>query len=295
MCSSDLSKTDGGLLGVIDLASKDGKMFEKVNWSWDLGVASGWVILIGSLFHHLFPLTASQDVVQRYVTTKDEAGAARAIWLNSFVSVAATGTFFLIGSALFAYYKQNPDKLDPTLPNDAIFPFFIVSALPDGIAGLVIAGILAAAQSTLSSSINSIATSVVTDFQHRLQPDRADRFYLKSARWVSVIVGAVGTGIAHLMATTDIRSLYTAFLEVIGLFGGTLSALFILGIFSRKASGFGVLSGALASCTGVVIIRFSHPLNAYAYAPIGLTICIAVGLLASLAAPERKNLAGLTI
>jgi len=253
------------------------------------------VILIGSLFHYIFPLAASQDVVQRYITTKDEAGAARAIWLNSLVSVAATTTFFLIGTALFAYFRQHPDRLDPTLRHDAIFPFFVVSALPAGGAGLVIAGLLAAAQSTLSSSINSIATAVVTDFQQRLQPARPDRFYLRSARWVSVVAGVVGTGIALVMARTDIRSLYTSFLEVIGLFGGTLSGLFLLGIFSRRASAGGALAGAIVSSGVLVLMRLVHPVNAYAYAPIGLLTCFAVGWLASLLAPERKNLSGLTV
>lgn len=290
-----LLRVEGGFFGALEIASRYDKLFEKVSWNWDLGVASGWVIVIGSLFHHIFPLAASQDVVQRFITTKDEAGAARAIWLNSFVSIAATSIFFLIGTALFAYYREFPAQLDPTLQNDAIFPYFIITALPAGVAGLVIAGILAAAQSTLSSSINSIATAVVTDFQHRLQPARPDRFYLKSARIISVVVGVVGTGVAHLMATTDIRSLYTAFLEVIGLFGGTLSALFLLGIFSRNVSGRGALFGAVASCVVVVLVRFTVPLNAYAYAPIGLTTCVLVGWLASFLFPESKNLKGLTI
>lgn len=290
-----LTRIEGGLGGALTVASQHDRLFEKVSWSWDLGIASGWVILIGSLFHHMFPLTASQDVVQRYITTKDEAGAGKAIWLNSFVSVAATATFFLIGTALFAYFRQYPERLDPALRHDAIFPYFVVSALPAGIAGLVIAGILAAAQSTLSSSINSIATAVVTDFQHRLQPGKSDRHYLVSARWVSLVVGVVGTGIAQAMATTDIRSLYTTFLEVIGLFGGTLSGLFVLGMFSVRASAKGALVGAILSCAALIYLRQNYLLNAYAYAPIGLTTCVTVGWLSSLLLPERKNLSGLTI
>jgi solute:Na+ symporter, SSS family len=288
-------RIEGGLSSALVTASDYGHLFEKVNWDWDVGIASGWVILIGSLFHHLFPLTASQDVVQRYITTKDEGGAARAIWLNSIVSVAATATFFLIGTALFAYFRQFPEKLDPHLSNDAIVPFFIVSALPAGLAGLVIAGILAAAQSTISSSINSIATVVVTDFQYRLQPRRLDGFYLSSARWVSVVVGLVGMGIAQLMATSDIRSLYTAFIEVIGLFGGALSGLFLLGVFSRHASARGAFAGTIISVGVLLYARSFHSLNAYAYAPIGVIVCVSVGWLVSFTAPERKNLSGLTV
>lgn len=286
---------DGGLSSTLVTASEYRHLFEKVSWDWNVGIASGWVILIGSLFHHLFPLTASQDVVQRYITTRDEDGAARALWLNSIVSVAATATFFLIGTALFAYFRQVPEKLDPNLSNDAIVPFFIVSALPAGLAGLVIAGILAAAQSTISSSINSIATVVVTDFQHRLQPNRSDGFYLSSARWVSVGVGLMGMGIAQLMATSDIRSLYTAFIEVIGLFGGILSGIFLLGVFSRHVSARGALAGSIISGGVLLYARSFHSLNAYAYAPIGVIVCVSVGWLVSFTAPERKNLSGLTV
>lgn len=159
-----LWQVDGGWSGAWQVASEEGKFFASVNWSWDLTVASGWVILLGSLFHNLFPYTASQDVVQRYLTTRDERTAARGIWLNALVSVPAQAVFFALGTALYVFYRQHPMQLDSGLQNDAILPFFIVSQLPVGLAGLVVAGLFAASQSTLSSSLNSIATAWVTDW-----------------------------------------------------------------------------------------------------------------------------------
>lgn len=291
-----LQNVEGGIGSAVRLATDGEHFFETVNWSWDLTVASGWVILIGSLFHNLLPYTASQDVVQRYVTTKDQAGAARGIWLNALVSVPAQAVFFALGAALYVFYKQHPARLATTLQNDAIFPFFLMSELPVGVAGLVVAGIFAAAQSTLSSSLNSIATAYVTDFHRRLWPAQGDRSYLRAARVATLGVGVTGIGIALVMAGTDIRSIYTTFLEVLGLLGGTLSGLFLLGIFSRRASGRGALIGAVFSAVVVFTVRYTHPLNVYAYAPIGLTSCVLAGWLVSLMLlPVRKNLAGLTI
>ena len=291
-----LAQVEGGLGETIRVAVEGRHLFETVNWSWDLTVASGWVILIGSLFHNLFPYTASQDVVQRYMTTPDQKTAARGIWLNAAVSVPAQAVFFAIGTALYVFYKQQPSRLEASLQNDAIFPFFIMSELPVGVAGLVVAGIFAAAQSTLASSMNSVATTYVTDFHRRRRPALTERSYLRVARVVTMVVGVAGTGIALLMAGTDIRSIYSTFLEILGLLGGTLTGLFILGIFSRRASGRGALAGALLSATIVLFVRMTHPLNVYAYAPIGLSACVVIGWLMSLVMPAgSRNLHGLTI
>lgn len=291
-----LFRVDGGLTEVVRSGAEGRHFFETVNWSWDLTVASGWVILIGSLFHNLFPYAASQDVVQRYVTTPDQRAAARGIWLNALISVPAQAVFFAIGTALYVFYQQHPARLAPTLQNDAIFPFFIMAELPAGVAGLIVAGIFAAAQSTLSSSMNSIATTYVTDFHHRLRPHLDDRACLLIARVVTLVVGIVGTVLALLMAATDIRSIYSTFLEILGLLGGTLTGLFLLGIFSRRAHGSGALFGAVASAVIVFTVRSIQPLNVYAYAPIGLTACVAIGWLTSAVfAGAPRNLEGLTV
>lgn len=196
-----LSRVEGGVSETIRVATEGQHLFESVNWSWDLTVASGWVILIGCLFHNLLPYTASQDVVQRYVTTANEKTAARSIWLNAIVAVPAQAMFFAIGTALFVFYKQMPERLDVTLQNDAIFPYFVMSELPAGIAGLIVAGIFAASQSTLSSSMNSIATAYVTVVHRRLRPSLSDQACLRAARVVTVVVGMIGIGVAIVMAS----------------------------------------------------------------------------------------------
>lgn len=287
---------EGGWSNTIQIASEGGRFFESVDWSWDLTVASAWVIMIGALFHHLLPYAASQDVVQRYLTTSDERTAARGIWLNALMSVPAQAAFFVIGTGLYVFYRQHPERMDVTLHNDAVFPFFVVSELPLGLAGLIVAGIFSASQSTLSSSMNSIATAYVTDFYRRLAPARTDAQCLSAARWVTVLVGLIGIAIAMVLAKTDIRSAYETFIQILGLLGGVLSGLFILGIFTRGATGAGAIAGALISATVLFVIRWHQPLQVFAYAPIGLLTCVSSGWLLSFVLPSRrKELTGLTI
>jgi len=286
---------DGGWGNAIQIAAEGNRLFESVDWSWDLTVASAWVIMIGALFHNLLPYAASQDVVQRYLTTADEATAARSIWLNAILSVPAQAAFFLIGTGLYVFYRQQPERMDVTLQNDAVFPYFVVSELPMGLAGLIVAGIFSASQSTLSSSMNSIATAVVTDFYRRLAPMKTDAQCLSAARWVTVVVGGIGVLFALVLARTDIRSAYETFIQILGLLGGVLSGLFVLGIFTRRATGAGAIAGALISATLLFAIRWQQPLQVFAYAPIGLLACVASGWLLSLILPsKRRELSGLT-
>jgi solute:Na+ symporter, SSS family len=141
----------GGLGAFVDTATDAGK-FNMFNWTLDPSTAANafWVIMIGNLFVNLVPYTSDQAVVQRYLTTSSECKAAQAIWMNAVLAIAFTFLFFAIGTALFVFYRMNPQKLDPLQTTDSIFPSFIVRNLPVGVAGLVIAGIFAAAQSTVS-------------------------------------------------------------------------------------------------------------------------------------------------
>ncbi|MDH3652042.1 MAG: sodium/solute symporter, partial [Saprospiraceae bacterium] len=141
-----------------------------------------WVVLLGGFATNLIQYGSDQTVVQRYLTTKDEASAARSIWTGAWLSVPATLIFFGLGTLLFVFYKVHPQALNISLNQpDAIFPWFIVNELPNGISGLLIAAVFAASMSSLDSSMNSVSTVVITDFVKRLQSDREEQVYLKQA------------------------------------------------------------------------------------------------------------------
>jgi Na+/proline symporter len=205
-------------------------------------------VLFGGLGANLISYGSDQVVVQRYLTTKDEKSAANSVWISAIMTVPASIIFFGLGTALYVFYKEQPQLLDVSLDiSDAIFPHFIVAELPQGVAGLLIAGIFAAAMSSLDSSMNSVATVITTDFYQRFRPDSEEHTRLKIAKWATGIVGVSGTIFALFMASWDIKSLWDQLNTFIGLFAGGLGGLFLLGICTRKANGAGAVIGLVMS------------------------------------------------
>lgn len=289
--------TDGGWDAFWSTAISADKL-HMFNWTLDPSEEANafWAILVGSLFVNLIPYTSDQTVVQRYMTTPNETDAKRAIWTNALMVVPSTALFFAIGTALFVFYRQSPEKLDPSQSTDAIFPAFIVQNMPAGVAGLVIAGIFAAAQSTVSSSLNSVTTALMTDFYSRFGGQVTAAGGLRMARWITALIGVFATGAALVLARLDVESLWDAYLSLVGLAGSGLAGLFALGIFTRRTHGAGALVGALGSA-GVLYWAERHAdLHFLLYAAVGFISCVVLGWLASLCLPApRKSLSGLTI
>jgi SSS family transporter len=285
---------EGGFSGLMATAVAHDK-FHTFNWTWDWATTAVWVVVVGNLLANLVPYTADQTVVQRYLTTSNEEEAAQSIWTNAALTIPAAFVFFGLGTALFVFYEANPGALDPALQTDAIFPLFIVQQLPVGISGLLIAGIFAAAMSSLDSSMNSVATVAVTDFYHWFDTGSPEQVRLRMARWITVGLGALATGAGLFLATYEIRSLWELFLEYIGLFGGSLAGLFVLGIFTRRGHGAGALVGAVVSAIVLYLVRTLTDVHFFLYGGIGILTCVLVGYLASVMLPaKRKNLDGLT-
>lgn len=279
---------------MFDIASSEQKFFQNMSWGWDIFAATAPVIFIGTLLQNLIPYTASQDVVQRYLTTKDQRQARRAIMSNAWLSVPGSMLFFALGTALFVFYRTMPGRLDPTVTTDAIFPLFMVRELPAGLAGLVVAGIFAAAQPT--SNLNSMATALVTDFYQRTKPGVSDADVLRWAQRLTVIGGIIGTGLALYLARLQTASLWDMFMKLIGLTGGALAGLFALGIFTTRANGRGALVGAAASVIVLYLVQQHTAISFFLYGGTGILTCFAVGYLASLVIPDPvKSLDGLTI
>lgn len=298
----------GGLLAFIMLvvgagsagidAALDADKLNIANFNLDVTSAqiAVWVIILGAIGQNLSSYTADQAVVQRYMTTPDAKLAARSIWTNAFLVLPASLLFFGLGTALFAYFHQNPGQLDPTRTTDQILPLFIATQMPVGIAGLIIAGIFAAAQSTVSTSMNSTATTVVTDFMRRFNVCKTDKGYFRAARALTVLIGVAGTLIGLIFVDPDIMSLFDEFLKVIGLFMGVLGGLFVLGVLTRRANGPGAFVGALVGAAMMFYLWKYTKVNGYIYTTMGIATCFFVGLLASFVISSKpKDITGLTI
>lgn len=289
------SRIEGGPAAIAEIARDDHKLFESLQWSsFDItdGTTSAIVLFIAFFFNSFVSYTSSQDVVQRYVTTPDIAAARRSLKVTMWMSLFGSLVFFVLGVAIYAFYKNHPGELDPAMGTvDSILPFYVMQQLPTGVSGLVIAAIFAAAQSTISSSLNSIATTGVKDIDSRLiRPGRDDRTYLRTAQVIVVAAGSIGIGVALWMAGSNIESAFKTFNSLIGLTAGSLGGLFAVGVFTRRTRGPAALVGALTGFATVLTLHLTKaPVTGLLYAFIGFTVCFLVATLAGLLGPARMS------
>ena len=168
--------------------------------------------------------------------------------------------------------------------------------MPIGLAGLIVAGVFAAAQSTVSTSMNSTATSIVTDFLRPFGVCNSEDGYLRAARFCTFLLGVIGTLFGLVFVNPEIKSLFDTFIKVIGLFMGVLGGLFVLGALSRKANATGAMIGAVCGAGVMFSLWNFTSVNGYLYTASGITSCVVVGFLAShLFGEPRQDLNGLTI
>jgi len=289
-------RVDGGLGGIIHQAAEAGK-FHAFSDTWSYSAPAVWVLALGAAVGNFGVYTTDQALVQRYMSTPTLRQSKAALWTSALGGIPTGLLFFFLGTALWAFYRQHGGLPDGQ-SGDAVFPIFIVQQLPAGVSGLLIAGIFAAAMSTIDSGVNSITAAVTTDFVRRFRPAISDRRLLRLARVLTVVAGAVGTALALTLATWEIRSQYSFFLVVLGLFTGGLAGLFALGLFTRRASAAGGLIGAAASAALIGVIQ-ARPewfaIHKQLYGVVAFGACIVAGYVASLLLPSRKNLEGLTV
>lgn len=256
-----VANVDGGFGAITETLSNKSK-FLNVDWSMKeaanigSGTKSGWLFFFGFLFAALPNYTSGQDVVQRYVTTPTEKEAARSLWMNIFMTLVGSAIFFALGTALYVYYNANPVRLDPTMSaNDGILPFYIMQNLPIGVSGLIVAGVFAAAQSTISSSLNSLATAFVTDYYGRvISPQSSDKQRLKVARNVVISIGIVGVLTSIWVANQELKSAFDTFNMFVGFILGPLAAMFALGVFTKRVSGKACLIGSASGSLAIIAI-----------------------------------------
>lgn len=286
---------DGGLHQMITMAEKANKL-SFIRWELNVNDLTFLVMIAYWIGGGLVPYTSDQAIIQKYLTTKDEKSAARGVWTNAALVVASSLLFFAIGTALFAFYNQYPQKLNPQLASsEAVFPWFIVNELPTGIRGLVTAGVFAAAMSSLNSSMNSMSAAVVTDYRE-WKKDLSAKRALLLAKVFTAFFGLLGTAMALFMFIWEVGSLWDLIRKLTGLLTGGLAGLFILGIFTTRANARGALIGLMGSSIIQYYISNFSKLHFMVYSFTGIASCFVIGYLASfLFSSSAKNLDGLTV
>lgn len=287
-----MTNTEGGTSAFFDIGMANDK-FRLFDWSIDYKNATFWVVILGGLANNLISYSSDQTVIQRYLTTKDEKSAARGILTNGLMSVFVTIAFFTIGTGLYTFYKTHPAALDISMAKgDAIFPFFMMSQLPAGLAGLLIAAIFAATMSTIASNINSISTAFTVDFFKKFNPSSSDTKTLKVARWTVAVSGALGMGIAILMAMVDIQSLLDYFNTILGLLSGGIGGLFVMGIFFPRVNSVAALIGFICGTGTVFYMNYYTDVNFLLFGFVSLVVSVVVALLLSFVFPNKEERVG---
>jgi solute:Na+ symporter, SSS family len=227
----------GGLGQVIEVAREKDK-FSLGSFEWNLSERTFWTVAILGVVNWLAIYSGDQNMVQRYAAAKSLHAARRATAIFSTLALPMWAMFFFVGTTLFVYYASFPDPVVDTLAADQVLPYFVLTRVPAGLAGLVVAAVMAAAMSSLDSGINSISTVVVVDLMKPfLARNRPDAYYLKTARVIAAVVTTLAVLGAIVFSRIEKESMNDVSLIVTSVFGGCLMGLFLLGFFTRRVDG----------------------------------------------------------
>lgn len=235
-----------------------------VTWDWNPNNDKAlWVLIIHATFLNMAALGTDQDLTQRMLTCPDLKRSRRSLLFNAFVGLPVVCLFLFIGSLLFLYFDQQPYGVPQAIQEntDRVFPYYIANLIPAGygLRGLLLAGVFAAAMSSLDSALGALSSTAVTDFYRpwrvkKLGEDasgeRAEKHYLHISRLMTVFFGVLLTGVAW--AFIHQTALLWAVLKWAGLIFGGMLGIFLLGV-TTKTRGHDKFN-ALAMLTSVAVL-----------------------------------------
>lgn len=287
-CIYLLAHLDGGIGAIFQQLVQHHKFLAPDEPVFDINLLrnSVFLLIVGAGFNTMGSYVSSQDIVQRFTTTTDTRKLNKMMRTNGVLSIFIATVFYLIGTGLYVFYQVQGNELPPAAQQDQIFASWIAFELPVGITGLLLAAIYAAAQSTLSTGLNAVASSWTLDIQARLsKKELSFESQTKIGRWVSLIVGIFSIAVSIVLANGNISSAYEWFNGFMGLVLGILFGTFVLGAFTKCANTFGAVSAFIAASGVMIYIKYFVPagrVSIWAYSIISLAVSLAVGIPASL-------------
>ena len=277
-----LGKIPGGWPEVVAVGNEFHK-FNLFDFTFDLSRGyTFWSGVIGGAFLTTATHGTDQLMVQRYLCAKNARQATLALLTSGVVILAQFVLFLIIGLMLFVFYQKTAG-LPPEVAAkaDRVFPHFIVTQLPNGLIGLVVAAIFAAAMSTLSSSLNSLSATAVTDFYRPLfAPNKTDGHYLKVSRVLTAVWGGVQIVVAMIAIAMQGRGV-DAVLAVASFTNGPVLGLFLLSTLTRRVGPRGALVGVVTGVVCMALVWLQLKVSWQWYVLIGSLITFVSGSLAS--------------
>lgn len=273
----------GGLGLALDSARETGRL---QTFDWSLSFTAPYT-LIGGIVGGALLSAASHGtdhlIVQRILTVRNLTNARKALIGSGVLVIAQFALFLLVGVLIWAAGAD-----DGSLQSDRIFPQFVVDHLPVGLAGLVIAGVLAAAMSTVSSSLNSLASATTHDFYAAITGRRDPQHLLKVGRWATLAWAVVlmGGALAFWAFRSQDTPVVELALSVASIaYGGLLGTFIMAGLMPRSRGRDAITAILVATAAMLVVVLIPPwPFENLAwpwYVPLGTAITLAVGFLSS--------------
>jgi len=245
----------GGASAAFHLASEKNK-FSLGSFDFNL-TANGnfWVMLLYGAFFYLQKYAADQTLVQRYLVAKTDREALKGVALGALLCVPAWTAFMLVGTLLWAYYQLSGEVFPAQLLDgkgqviaDRVFPFFLTTKIPAGLAGIFMAALFSAAMSTMSSDLNCLSAVGVEDYYRRLRPNSTDKQRLFIGKIIVAVSGAFAVGIGAFIARKG-EGVLTLYYAATAIVSAGLAGMFLLAFFSRRANRQGLWIGIISALT----------------------------------------------
>ncbi len=218
---------------------------------------------------------SDQMAIQRYLATRDASAARKMFTISLAANLLLWPFLTAVGLALLAYFRTQPSMLPPGRSllesADQLLPIFVVRGLPPGISGLVVAGLLAAAMSSLSSGLNSACSVVTTDFIDRFRRRQTgENRHVRLAKYVSLVIGVIVVALGTLVGQIEGNLLELCY-KIANLLTAPLFLLFFMAMFVPWAKSWGTHLGAACSLLVAVIIAYHKELGLLFVGEWGLT------------------------
>ncbi len=272
----------------------ENKKFSMGSMSAELTTSTFWVVLIYGFVINLQNYGIDQNYIQRYMAASSEKEAKKTAFYGGLLYIPVSLLFMFIGTGLFSYFSARSGLLPAEVTGDKVFPWFIVHNLPAGLTGLLIASIFAAGMSTISTSINSSATVILTDYMKRtVKGDDTGKKSMKILYTASFIFSLLSICIS--IAMINVQSVLDAWWKLASIFSGGMLGLFLLGYFSKKVNNPAAIAGVVAGVliigwmslspiifTGENMQRYASPFHGYLSIVFGTMAIFMVGFFAGI-------------
>lgn len=268
----------GGWAAIHKVAASAGKLqvFDFTPGFWQ--PYTFWAGTIGGTFFTIASHGTDQLIVQRLLAARNQKQSTTALLSSGVAILFQFALFLIVGVMLWAYYQVPSSHFGKA---DRIYPTFIVSHMPHGISGLLIAAILAAAMSNLSAALNSLSSSSMIDFYLRRKPQLDERRRIQLSRWATLLWALVLFGLA-VLALHKVGRVVEVGLQIASVTYGALLGVFLLGVLTRRANQNGAMLGIVCGFAVELYIWLGTRVPWTWYVMIGTAVTFAVGYAASM-------------